>query len=84
MSPYSRPEAGQPWAGPRGPHTTLYPAGARARDSGSAIPFRPAAGAAKTEVAGLPLAKGSRVQAPGANGVTSLTVVPDPGLGETP
>ncbi len=84
MNPNSRPEAGQRWAGPRGPHTTLYPAEARARDSGGAIRLRPAAGAAKTEVAGLPLAKGSRVQAPGANGVTSLTVVPDPGLGETP
>jgi len=83
MSPNSRPEAGQPWTGPRGSHTTLYPAGARARDSGSAIPLRPAAGPAKTEVA-LPSGKGSKVQAPGANGLTSLTVVPDPGLGEAP
>jgi len=84
MSPNPRPEAGQPWAGPRGPHTALYPAGARAGDSGSAIPPRSAAGAAKTEVAGLPSGKGSKVQAPGANGLTSLTVVPDPGLGEAP
>jgi len=83
MNPNSRPEAGQRWAGPRSPHTTLYPAEARARDSGGAIRLRPAAEAAKTEVAGLPLAKGSGVQAPGA-ALTSLTVVPDPGLGETP
>ncbi len=81
MRPNSRPEAGQPWTGSRGTHTMLSPAEARARDSGGPTRLRPAA---KTEVARLPLAKGSEVQAPGANGVTSLTVVPDPGLGETP
>jgi hypothetical protein len=84
MSPNSRPEAGHPWAGPRGDHATLYPAGARARLGGGAIGLRHAAGAAKTEVARLPSGKGSKVRAPAANGLTSLTVVPDPGLGEAP
>ena len=81
ISPDPRPERSQRWAGPRGASTTTHPAEARARDSGGPTRLRPAA---KTEVARLPLAKGSEVQAPGANGVTSLTVVPDPGLGETP
>jgi len=81
MNPDPRPEAGERWAGPRGAHTTLYPTQARARDSGGPIRLRPAAEAAKMEVPGLPGAKGSKVQAPR---VTSLTVVPDPGLGETP
>ena len=81
MSPDPRPEAGERWAGPRGAYTSLSPADARTRARRGPTRLRPVA---KTEVAGPPLAKGSEVQAPGANGVTPLTVVPDPGLGETP